>query len=152
MRLFKPDADGAGEVDVLAGVGQLACFGVDGKDLYAVAVAAGAEQEASVGRDGEVARMASCGLVASIFQQPSLGVDAEDGESVAAQTVGGVEEAAVGRQVDVGASAALEIVAAHGLLLGEMSVAVGKHNYIARQFGDEVGVAAVGVEGDVARA
>ena len=58
------DADGSGYGDVLMCVGEQSGVGVNGKHLYFVAVATGAEQKLSVGRDGEISRVDGCRLSA----------------------------------------------------------------------------------------
>ena len=74
---------------------------VDAENLDDVAVAAGAEQETSIGRDVEIARVDARRLVAYLGQPARFFFNGEDGYSVIDQSVRGVEEMAVGRQMDV---------------------------------------------------
>ena len=81
------DAHGVGHVDVVVGVGEHAGVGVDCKHLDGVCVTAGTKQEASVGRYGKIAWMPRCGLVARACERPAFFIHAEDGYTVALQTV-----------------------------------------------------------------
>ena len=97
-------ADWFGRFDASARVCQQAGRGVSGEDLDLVGVAAGHEQILSVGSQNEVAWMDARWLIARLAERAILGVNAENGQSVAFQAVGGVEEASVRREVDVGAA------------------------------------------------
>ena len=125
---------------------------VAAEHLDDVAVAAGCEQEFPVGRDGEVARVRGGGLVARRGQRAVFFVDGEYGYPVTFQAVAGIEETAVGAEVDVRAAACMEVVGDNGLCLLQLSVGVAECRYHARKFVDEVGVPPVGRKGQVARA
>ena len=78
------------DVNVLMRVGQQACARVAGEHLNFVAVAAAAEQEATVGRNAELARMSSCRLVSDAGEQSRVGIYGEDGYAFVAQAIAGV--------------------------------------------------------------
>ena len=86
------------------GRSERACLWVYAVDLYDVSVARCQEQEASVGSDGEVARMWRCGLITGACKKSGFAINLENGQSVRFQAVGSVEMASVGSQVNVAAA------------------------------------------------
>ena len=52
--------------------------------------------------------------------------------------------------MDVGAAAGMAVVGGDGLNLCQLAFVVAEHHHFARQFGDEVGIAAFVVKRDVA--
>ena len=80
-------ADWLAEQYVLVGVRQESCSVVTAEDLDLAAVATAAQQETPVGRDIEVARMDSRGLVADSGEHSGLLVDSKDGDTVIFQPI-----------------------------------------------------------------
>ena len=69
------------------GVGKESCVGIAQEDLDLVAVTTTAQQETTIGRDVELARMGGCGLVADAREQSRLAVDGKDGDALIFQTI-----------------------------------------------------------------
>ena len=85
-------------------------------------------------------------LITRLAERAVLGVNAENGQSVAFQTVGGVEEASVLREVDVGAASSIQRIGLDGLHQPQAIAVISEGHYFAGKFRDEVGKAAVGGE------
>ena len=131
------------------GIRQQAVLGIALIHLNHVAVPAGCQQVFAVGRDVEVARMDACRLVAHGYQC-AVRLHGENGNAVFLQPVAGVEEAAVGAQVYVGAAPCRSLVGHDALLLLQLAIGgVAEYGDFAGQFADEVGMPAVGAERQV---
>ena len=68
--ICKLHADRFSNLYILLRINHHSCFPVDFENLNHMAVTARHKHELSVRRDGEVARMGSCGLEANLCEQP----------------------------------------------------------------------------------
>ena len=125
------DADGFAEGDVLVGVGEKSCVLVAAEDLDLVAVAATAEQESAVGCDVEHAGMGSRELVTHAIEQPCLTIDGKDGDAIIFQTIAGIQESAIGAQVDIRSSACPHVVRNDFLKLFQFALLVAENCHTA---------------------
>ena len=84
------------------GVGQHSCLAVTTEHLNFVDVAATAEQELSVGCDIELSGMGIRRLIADVGKQSCFVVNGENSDAFGFQSIAGIEEPAIGTQMDVG--------------------------------------------------
>ena len=91
-RRDRQHANRVGDLDVFPGIGQQAGLKVAAEHLDHVAVTASHQDEQPIGCDSEVTRMDSCVLVPHISQKACGWILAEYRQSIALQTVAGVEE------------------------------------------------------------
>jgi len=143
-------ADGGADGDVLAGGLQHARKRIPPVHLYAVVIAAGAEQVLAVGGDGEVAGMLAGGAEAYALHEP--GFYLIYGYTVFLKPMTCVQELAVGGEVDVGAAVAVAIVCLESLYWRQGSIDIRKNYQHIAQFAEQIGIFAVCAEYHVAGA
>lgn len=88
-------------------------------------------------------------LIPDLGDKPGFGIDAEDGDAVLLQAVRCIEKAAVGREVNICAAMSAHTVTQGILYGGERRSFVGQHSDVARKLIDQVGIAAIGREGEM---
>lgn len=118
------EADGFGRGDAFAGVGEESGITVTLVYFHFIGVAACYQQITTVRGNGKIPGMTARGLI-SYRLQGAVGGYGEYADAIALQTVRGIEEAAVGRQMDVGTAFGIVRVGLDGLHHGEGFCAIG---------------------------
>lgn len=142
--LIELHARGSGHLDGTSGIGEQACLLVTTEDLHLVRITAGTEEKFSIGRDTEVARMNACGLESYLGQCSVLLVHLPDCDAIPLEAMRGIDELAIGRDMNIGTTSCIERVGLQGLDDTQMLVFILQHEELAGEFAQEVGVLAVG--------
>ncbi len=144
FQLIELYARGSRHLDGTSGVGEQACLLVTTEDLHLVRITAGTKEEFSIGRDAEVARMDACGLESYLGQRAVFLVHLPDCDTISMEAMRGIDELAIGRDMNIGTTSCIERVGLQGLDDTQMLVFILQHEELAGEFAQEVGVLAVG--------
>ena len=131
------------------GVIQQSCLAVTVEHLDFVAVAARAEQELSIGCDIELSGMGIRRLIAETGEQTCLVVNGENSDAFGFQSIAGIEEPAIGTQMDVGTATGSHAVGRNLLKCLQSALAVSEDGDFARQLAHQIGETTVATERQV---
>ena len=137
-------ARGSGHLDGTSRIAKQACLLVAAEDLHLVRITAGTKEEFSIGCDTEVARMDACGLESYLGQCAVLLVHLPDCDTISLETMRGIDELAIGRNMYVSAASRIERVGLQGLDNAEFLFFILQYKKLAGEFAQEVSVLAVG--------
>ena len=131
------------------GVGQHSCLAVTTEHLDFVAIAATAEQELSIGCDIELSGMGIRRLIADAGEQSCLVVNGENSDAFGFQSIAGIEEPAIGTQVDIGTTTGTHTIRCNLLKRFKMTLAIIEDGDFTRQLAHQIGETTVATERQV---